>query len=149
MPGPPGLSHPSLPVHSRTPACVFGPVCIFHICCPGQFPPSVKSFSSSYKSNGGNKHTKQNPHSSSSWIYVGWEWREEKLIQFGKTFNSLSLCGLTPVLTPVLGTGMLQVSFLSEQCSLVKLSLFLCSKIDFYFNGEALWGLPPQLLMSM
>lgn len=69
---------------SGTTACPFGLTCIFHMCCPGQFPPSVRSFSSSHKSNGGNKHAQQNPHSSSSWICVGWGWREESCFKFGK-----------------------------------------------------------------
>lgn len=54
--GPPGPSDPSAAVCSRTTACPFGLACIFHMCCPGQFPSSVKSFSSSRKFNGGNKH---------------------------------------------------------------------------------------------
>lgn len=72
-PGPPSQSLPSVPVCSRTTACPFGLACLFHMCCPGQFPSSVKSFSSRHKSNTGNKHTGQNPHSFSSWICVGWE----------------------------------------------------------------------------
>lgn len=71
--GPPSRSYPSVPVRSRAMACPSGLACIFHMCCPGQFPPSAKSFSSRHKSNGGNKCTKQNPHSFSAWICVGWE----------------------------------------------------------------------------
>ena len=90
--GPSCQSHPSVPVHRIITAHPFGLALIFHMCCPGQFLPSVESFSSSYKSSGRNRHTQQNPHSSSSWIRVGWGQREGESIRIRKTVNSSGLC---------------------------------------------------------
>lgn len=90
--GPSRRSHPLVPVHRIITAHPFGLALIFHMCSPGQFPPGIESFSSSYKSSGRNTHTQQNPHSSSSWIHAGWGQSEGELIRIRKTLNSSSLC---------------------------------------------------------
>ena len=64
--GPPSQPHSSVGVCSRNTACPFGLACTFHMCRPGPFPPSGKSFSLRHKSNGGSKHTRQTPHGLSS-----------------------------------------------------------------------------------
>lgn len=84
--GPPSPPHPSVPASSTTTACAFGLACIFHMCCPGQFPPSVKFFSSNHKSMAGtntqNKtHTVQvhefvldGSEGKESWFKFGKQW---------------------------------------------------------------------------